>query len=57
MNLPQKALLQLLFIIPDTTDDELKFDGKEKTETIKIPVVFVTKDAAKKYLNDNTSTL
>ncbi len=38
-------------------DDELKFDGKEKKETIKIPVVFVTKDAAKKYLSDNAANL
>ncbi len=38
-------------------DDELKFDGKEKTEVLKIPVVFVTRDAAKKYLGDNSSNL
>ncbi|MGH2647794.1 MAG: M20/M25/M40 family metallo-hydrolase, partial [Ginsengibacter sp.] len=38
-------------------DDELKFDGKEKMEPLKIPVIFVTKDAAKKYLSDNSSNL
>jgi aminopeptidase YwaD len=38
------------------TDDELKFEGKEKTETLKIPVLFITKDAAKKYLSDNSSS-
>jgi Peptidase family M28/PDZ domain len=37
-------------------DDELSFDGKDKTEPIKIPVVFLTKDAVKKFLNDKTST-
>ena len=40
-----------------TKDDELKFEGKEKTEPIKIPVVFLTKDAVKKYLNDNDVNL
>ncbi|MEP6951665.1 MAG: M20/M25/M40 family metallo-hydrolase [Ginsengibacter sp.] len=38
-------------------DDELKFEGKEKTETLKIPVLFITKDAEKKYLSDNSSSL
>jgi aminopeptidase YwaD len=38
-------------------NDELKFEGKEKTETLKIPVLFVTKEAAKKYLSDNSSNL
>ncbi len=37
-------------------DDELSFDGKDKTEPIKIPVVFLAKDAIKKFLNDKTST-
>ncbi len=41
----------------DLQNDELKFEGKEKTETLKIPVLFVTKEAAKKYLNDNSSNL
>ena len=31
------------------------FDGKEKIDPIKIPVVFVTKDAAKKFLSDKTA--
>jgi Peptidase family M28/PDZ domain len=37
-------------------DDELSFDGKDKTEPIKIPVIFLAKDAVKKFLNDKTST-
>lgn len=36
-------------------DDQLNFDGKEKNESIKIPVIFLTKDATKKFLNDKTS--
>jgi len=38
-------------------NDELKFEGKEKTESLKIPVLFVTKEASKKYLSDNSSNL
>lgn len=40
-----------------TKDDELKFERKSKTPQVKIPVVFVTKDAAKKYLGDKSSNL
>lgn len=39
-----------------SADDELKFDGREKAATLQIPVLFVTKEAAKKYLSDNSST-
>ncbi|MEO6837976.1 MAG: M20/M25/M40 family metallo-hydrolase [Ginsengibacter sp.] len=38
-------------------DDDLKFDGKSKIATLKIPVVFVTKDAARKYLSDPSANL
>ena len=31
------------------------FEGKEKTDPLKIPVVFVTKEAAKKVLSDKTA--
>lgn len=34
------------------TDDGLKFDGKSKTPIIKIPVIFLSHEIAKKYLND-----
>ncbi len=40
-----------------TGDDELKFEGKEKIKPLNIPLVFVTKDAAKKYLDDNSANL
>lgn len=36
-------------------DDGLHFDGKEKIKAIAIPVIFITKDAVKKFLNDKTS--
>jgi aminopeptidase YwaD len=40
-----------------TKEDGLKFDGREKLETVSIPVVYLTKDAAKKYLSDESATL
>ena len=40
-----------------TKDDELKFDGKSKVPHLRIPVIFVTKDAAKKYLSDPSANL
>src|SRR5688572_19001559 len=38
-------------------DDKLKFDSKDRTEKLDVPVLFVTKDAAKKYFGDQTATL
>ena len=38
-------------------DDKLKFDGKDRTEKIDIPVVYVSKAVAKKYFSDQTATL
>lgn len=38
-------------------EDGLQFDGKEKLEPVSIPVVYLTKDAVKKYLSDESATL
>ena len=38
-------------------EDKLKFDSKDRTQALNIPIVFVTKAAAKKYLSDQTATL
>jgi aminopeptidase YwaD len=38
-------------------DDKLKFDSKDRTEKLDIPVLYVFKDAAKKYCSDQTATL
>jgi len=38
-------------------DDKLKFDSKDRTEKLDIPVVYVSKEAAKKYLKDPSATL
>lgn len=38
-------------------NDGWKFEGKEKLETVSIPVVYLSNDAVKKYLNDESATL
>jgi aminopeptidase YwaD len=37
--------------------DDLKFEPKAKTETVKIPVVYITQAIKKKYFYDETATL
>jgi aminopeptidase YwaD len=39
------------------TDDKLFFNSKDKSEALKIPVLYVTKDAAKKHFADATATM
>lgn len=38
-------------------EDGLQFNGKERSELINIPVVYITREAAKKYLSDGSATL
>lgn len=38
-------------------DDGLKFNGRDKTEAVSIPVVYLTKEAAQKYLSDEAASL
>lgn len=38
-------------------DDDPAFDPKDKSEKLSIPVIYVKKDAAKRYFNDATATL
>ncbi|MGN6530247.1 MAG: M20/M25/M40 family metallo-hydrolase [Ginsengibacter sp.] len=38
-------------------NDDLQFDGKSKTAQVKIPVIYLTKNASKKYLSDNSVDL
>jgi hypothetical protein len=40
-----------------TTSDGWNFNGKEKLETVSIPVVYLSNDAVKKYLSDESATL
>jgi aminopeptidase YwaD len=38
-------------------DDKLKFDGKDRSEKLEIPVIYVSKTAAEKYFKDPSATL
>ena len=38
-------------------DDKLKFDSKDRSEKLDVPVLYVSKDAAKKFFADQTATL
>ena len=40
-----------------TIDDKLRFDSKDRTEKLDVPVLYVSSDAAKKYFSDQTATL
>ena len=37
--------------------DGLKFDGKDRSEVLSIPVVYITQQASKKYMNDASAAL
>ena len=39
------------------TEDDLKFDGKSKIPRLKIPVVYLSKNVANKFLKDNSANL
>ena len=47
------------FIVYNTSaiDDKLSFEEKDRSETLKIPVLYVAKDPAKKYFKDVAATL
>ena len=38
-------------------DDKLKFDPKDRTEKLDIPVIYFSKETSKKYLSDQAATL
>src|SRR5687768_15314076 len=41
----------------DDDDDKLAFNPKDRSDKLPIPVIYVSREAAKKYLNDATATL
>ncbi|HEV8285545.1 MAG TPA: M28 family peptidase [Chitinophagaceae bacterium] len=55
--LNKKGATALIFYNTSAKDDELKFEGKDKAETVKIPVLYVTKAAAKKYFSDSSASI
>jgi aminopeptidase YwaD len=50
-----KGAAALLIYNSSEIKDELKFDTKSKTEAAKIPVLFISKDMRKRFLNDELS--
>jgi len=56
-DLNDKGATALIIYNTSDIDDELKFEGKQKSEAAKIPVIYVTKIAREKYLQDSASAL
>lgn len=52
-----KGATAIIIYNSSTTDDKLAFNGKDKSALTPIPVIYVKKDAAKKYFSDATATL
>ena len=52
-----RAATAVIIYNTSADDDKLSFNSKDKSESIPIPVIYVMKDAAKKYFTDATATL
>jgi hypothetical protein len=57
IDLQKKGAAALIFYNTAPKDDQLKFDGKDKSEKTGIPVIYVTKSAAKHYLSDASASV
>ncbi len=52
-----KGASAVLIYNTSAVDDKLAFDPKDKSAQLAIPVIYIAKPAAKKYLGDETATL
>jgi aminopeptidase YwaD len=52
-----KGATALILYNTSTINDELKFEVKQRSETLKIPVVYITRATKEKYFGDESSTL
>jgi aminopeptidase YwaD len=52
-----RAATAVIIYNTSADDDKLTFNPKDKSEVIAIPVIYVMKDAAKKFFTDATATL
>lgn len=52
-----KGATAVILFNTSAEDDKLSFNPKDRSEQLPIPIMYVSKDAAKKYLNDETATL
>ena len=55
-NVTVKGAAALIIYNSSAIKDELKFDAKAKAETLKIPVLYISKEAKAKYLKDETAS-
>ncbi|MBC7873034.1 MAG: M28 family peptidase, partial [Ferruginibacter sp.] len=47
----------MIFYNTSSIDDKLIFDPKDKSEKLPVPVLYVSKEAARKYFSDRSATL
>ena len=52
-----KGASSIILYNTSSTDDQLQFNSKNRTEILEIPVVYVSKEIAKKYFLDQEATL
>ncbi|HZW64744.1 MAG TPA: M20/M25/M40 family metallo-hydrolase, partial [Hanamia sp.] len=57
LNIQKKGASALIVFNSDNEDDDLHFDAKSKMEAVNIPVVYLSKKMAAKYLSDNAANL
>jgi aminopeptidase YwaD len=55
--LKKRGASALIFYNSSDIEDNLKFDPKNKQELVKIPVIYVKKNAAKKYFGDPSASI
>jgi hypothetical protein len=55
-NVASKTASVLLIYNSSAINDELKFEPKSKTETVKIPVLYISKEIKTKYFKDETKS-
>jgi hypothetical protein len=52
-----KGASALILFNSSDLPDNIRFNARDRQETVKIPVLFLTRDAKKKYLSDESATL
>lgn len=53
----EKGASAIILYNTSEIDDQLQFNGKDRTETVGIPVIYVSKEMAKKYFTDESVTM
>jgi aminopeptidase YwaD len=56
-DLSDKGATALIIYNSSDVADELRFEGQQRSEAAKIPVIYMTKEAKEKYLQDSASAL